>query len=139
MSKAPDFFCGIFLQNFSDRVSNFWLQGPLYTSAPSTAAPKSQTGMRATSEGAKLEIRAYLVIAASGRHSTLRERADFVVEDLGAPMEVLWMRITIQTITLSPPAPPRSIRIALTSPRRRGDTIRPQNAPFEVWCFGVSP
>jgi 2-polyprenyl-6-methoxyphenol hydroxylase-like FAD-dependent oxidoreductase len=52
------------------------------------------TGVRATSEGAEVEIRADLVVAADGRHSTLRERAGFVVENLGAPMDVLWMRIS---------------------------------------------
>ncbi len=52
------------------------------------------TGVRATSEGAEIEIRADLVVAADGRHSTLRERAGFAVENLGAPMDVLWMRIS---------------------------------------------
>jgi 2-polyprenyl-6-methoxyphenol hydroxylase-like FAD-dependent oxidoreductase len=52
------------------------------------------TGVRATSAGVETEIRADLVIAADGRHSTLRERAGFAVENLGAPMDVLWMRIS---------------------------------------------
>jgi len=52
------------------------------------------TGVRAMSEGAEVEIRADLVVAADGRHSTLRERAGFAVENLGAPMDVLWMRIS---------------------------------------------
>jgi 2-polyprenyl-6-methoxyphenol hydroxylase-like FAD-dependent oxidoreductase len=52
------------------------------------------TGVRALSEGAEVEIRADLVVAADGRHSTLRERAGFAVEDLGAPMDVLWMRLS---------------------------------------------
>jgi 2-polyprenyl-6-methoxyphenol hydroxylase-like FAD-dependent oxidoreductase len=52
------------------------------------------TGVRATREGAEIEIRADLVVAADGRHSTLRERAGFTVEHLGAPMDVLWMRIS---------------------------------------------
>jgi 2-polyprenyl-6-methoxyphenol hydroxylase-like FAD-dependent oxidoreductase len=51
-------------------------------------------GVRATREGAELEIHADLVVAADGRHSTLRERAGFAVENLGAPMDVLWMRIS---------------------------------------------
>ena len=34
------------------------------------------------------------MVAADGRHSTLRERAGFDVENLGAPMDVLWMRIS---------------------------------------------
>jgi 2-polyprenyl-6-methoxyphenol hydroxylase-like FAD-dependent oxidoreductase len=51
-------------------------------------------GVRATRDGAELEIHADLVVAADGRHSTLRERAGFAVENLGAPMDVLWMRIS---------------------------------------------
>jgi 2-polyprenyl-6-methoxyphenol hydroxylase-like FAD-dependent oxidoreductase len=51
-------------------------------------------GVRATHESAELEIHADLVVAADGRHSTLRERAGFAVEHLGAPMDVLWMRIS---------------------------------------------
>jgi 2-polyprenyl-6-methoxyphenol hydroxylase-like FAD-dependent oxidoreductase len=52
------------------------------------------TGVRAMSEGVETEIRADLVVAADGRHSTLRERAGFAVENLGAPMDVLWMRMS---------------------------------------------
>ncbi len=38
-------------------------------------------------------MRADLVIAADGRSSTLRDRAGLEVVDLGAPMDVLWMRL----------------------------------------------
>ncbi len=41
-----------------------------------------------------LEVRADLVVGADGRHSTVRERAGLAVEDLGAPMDVLWMRLS---------------------------------------------
>jgi 2-polyprenyl-6-methoxyphenol hydroxylase-like FAD-dependent oxidoreductase len=47
---------------------------------------KTQTGA--------LEIRGDLVVAADGRHSVLRERAGLQVQVLGAPIEVLWMRIS---------------------------------------------
>src|SRR5262249_56976879 len=40
------------------------------------------------------EIRAELVIAADGRHSALREAAGFDVLDIGAPMDVLWLRLS---------------------------------------------
>lgn len=40
------------------------------------------------------EIRAELVVGADGRHSVVRERAGFSVEDLGEPMDVLWMRMS---------------------------------------------
>ncbi len=34
-----------------------------------------------------------LTVGCDGRHSTVREDADFVVHDLGSPIDVLWMRI----------------------------------------------
>ncbi len=40
------------------------------------------------------EIRADLVIGADGRHSIVRERAGLQSEDFGAPMDVLWMRVS---------------------------------------------
>jgi len=51
-------------------------------------------GLRAESPGGPLEIRADLVVGADGRHSTVRERAGFGVTSLGAPMDVLWMRMS---------------------------------------------
>jgi 2-polyprenyl-6-methoxyphenol hydroxylase-like FAD-dependent oxidoreductase len=44
--------------------------------------------------GEELKIEADLVIAADGRASTLRERAEMKVLDVGAPMDVLWMRLS---------------------------------------------
>ena len=41
-----------------------------------------------------LDIRADLVVGADGRHSMVRERAGFRVEDIGAPMDVFWMRVS---------------------------------------------
>jgi 2-polyprenyl-6-methoxyphenol hydroxylase-like FAD-dependent oxidoreductase len=46
-----------------------------------------------TPEGPR-ELRAALTIAADGRHSLLRERAGLKVQDLGAPMDVLWFRLS---------------------------------------------
>jgi 2-polyprenyl-6-methoxyphenol hydroxylase-like FAD-dependent oxidoreductase len=51
-------------------------------------------GIRADSLDGPIEIRADLVVGADGRHSTLRQRAGFEVESLGAPMDVLWMRLS---------------------------------------------
>jgi 2-polyprenyl-6-methoxyphenol hydroxylase-like FAD-dependent oxidoreductase len=39
------------------------------------------------------EVAADLVIAADGRHSVLRKAAGLVVEELGAPMDVFWLRL----------------------------------------------
>jgi 2-polyprenyl-6-methoxyphenol hydroxylase-like FAD-dependent oxidoreductase len=51
-------------------------------------------GVRATTPDGPLEVRADLVVGADGRHSTVRERAGLPVRDLGAPMDVLWMRLS---------------------------------------------
>lgn len=52
-------------------------------------------GVRAKdSKGNFFEIRAELVIGADGRHSTIREKARLPVEDLGAPIDVLWFRLS---------------------------------------------
>ncbi len=51
-------------------------------------------GVRATVGGQPQEIRADLVVGADGRHSTVRENAGFKVNVLGAPMDVLWFRLT---------------------------------------------
>jgi 2-polyprenyl-6-methoxyphenol hydroxylase-like FAD-dependent oxidoreductase len=47
----------------------------------------------ATPEG-RLDVRAKLVVAADGRHSVVREKANLPIETLGAPMDVLWFRIS---------------------------------------------
>jgi len=51
-------------------------------------------GVRATTAAGPLEIRADLVVGADGRHSVVRERAGLEVENLGAPMDVLWFRLS---------------------------------------------
>jgi len=50
-------------------------------------------GVRAKSPDGEFEIHADLTVGCDGRHSTLRERAGFKVEDIGAPMDVLWFRM----------------------------------------------
>jgi 2-polyprenyl-6-methoxyphenol hydroxylase-like FAD-dependent oxidoreductase len=51
-------------------------------------------GVRAKTPDGELEICADLTVGCDGRHSTLRERAGFHVEDIGAPMDILWFRIS---------------------------------------------
>src|SRR5205085_6406067 len=51
-------------------------------------------GVRAETPAELLEIRAKLVVGADGRHSTVRARAGLKVEDVGAPIDVLWMRLS---------------------------------------------
>jgi 2-polyprenyl-6-methoxyphenol hydroxylase-like FAD-dependent oxidoreductase len=51
-------------------------------------------GIRATTHEGPLEVRAELTVGCDGRTSTVRERAGLEVEDLGSPIDVLWMRIS---------------------------------------------
>jgi 2-polyprenyl-6-methoxyphenol hydroxylase-like FAD-dependent oxidoreductase len=50
-------------------------------------------GVRAKTPQGILEVRADLVVGADGRHSLVREKAGLQVHDLGAPIDVLWMRL----------------------------------------------
>lgn len=51
-------------------------------------------GMKATTHNGPLEIRADLIVAADGRDSVLRARSGLSVTDFGAPMDVLWFRLS---------------------------------------------
>jgi 2-polyprenyl-6-methoxyphenol hydroxylase-like FAD-dependent oxidoreductase len=51
-------------------------------------------GVRAKTSDGTVEIRGDLTVGADGRHSMVRERAGLQVMDLGAPMDVLWMRLS---------------------------------------------
>jgi 2-polyprenyl-6-methoxyphenol hydroxylase-like FAD-dependent oxidoreductase len=50
-------------------------------------------GVRARTPQGELEVRADLVIGADGRHSIIRQAAGLTVEELGAPLDVLWFRL----------------------------------------------
>jgi 2-polyprenyl-6-methoxyphenol hydroxylase-like FAD-dependent oxidoreductase len=56
-------------------------------------AGERTVGLAATTPSGPLAIQADLVIGADGRHSRLRDSAGLPVEDLGAPMDVLWFRL----------------------------------------------
>jgi 2-polyprenyl-6-methoxyphenol hydroxylase-like FAD-dependent oxidoreductase len=51
-------------------------------------------GVVAKTPNGTLEVRAPLTVGADGRQSIVRDRAGLQVMDLGAPMDVLWMRIS---------------------------------------------
>lgn len=51
-------------------------------------------GVSVTAPDGITEIRALLTIGADGRHSALRAQSGLTVEDLGAPIDVLWLRIS---------------------------------------------
>jgi 2-polyprenyl-6-methoxyphenol hydroxylase-like FAD-dependent oxidoreductase len=49
-------------------------------------------GVRVMTPEGTIDIRADLTIACDGRHSVVRQRAGLEVEEIGAPMDVLWFR-----------------------------------------------
>jgi 2-polyprenyl-6-methoxyphenol hydroxylase-like FAD-dependent oxidoreductase len=52
------------------------------------------TGVQAKTPNGVLEVRADLIVGADGRHSIVREKAGLKVKDFGAPIDVLWFRIS---------------------------------------------
>ena len=85
--------------DFLDFLSAHARQYPNFHLLMSTEATGAITdggvvrGVRAHGADGEQEIRAKLVVAADGRHSTLRAEAGFKVFDIGAPMDVLWLRL----------------------------------------------
>ena len=61
-------------------------------------------GVLAVGPQGPFRIAAALTIGADGRNSTLRQAAGLAVEDLGAPMDVLWLRLSRK-----PDDPPQSL------------------------------
>jgi 2-polyprenyl-6-methoxyphenol hydroxylase-like FAD-dependent oxidoreductase len=53
-------------------------------------------GVSAKTPSGLIEVRADLTVGADGRHSMVREKTGLEVIDLGAPIDVLWMRLPRQ-------------------------------------------
>jgi 2-polyprenyl-6-methoxyphenol hydroxylase-like FAD-dependent oxidoreductase len=51
-------------------------------------------GVRAKNKEGEFDIRAALTVGADGRHSTIREKSKLEVEEFGAPIDVLWFRLS---------------------------------------------
>jgi 2-polyprenyl-6-methoxyphenol hydroxylase-like FAD-dependent oxidoreductase len=62
-------------------------------------------GVRAKIPTGELEVRAELVVGADGRNSIVRGASGLTVEDIGAPMDALWMRLPRR-----PSDPPATLR-----------------------------
>jgi len=54
-------------------------------------------GLTAITPEGPIEVRADLIVGADGRASIVREKAGMVVQELGAPMDVLWFRLSRAT------------------------------------------
>jgi 2-polyprenyl-6-methoxyphenol hydroxylase-like FAD-dependent oxidoreductase len=52
------------------------------------------TGVRAATPEGPLQVNARLTVGCDGRHSTVRAQAGLEVEDIGAPIDVFWMRVS---------------------------------------------
>jgi len=52
------------------------------------------TGVMANGPNGAVEIRADLIVGADGRHSAVRRASGLQVVDFGAPMDVLWLRLS---------------------------------------------
>jgi 2-polyprenyl-6-methoxyphenol hydroxylase-like FAD-dependent oxidoreductase len=52
------------------------------------------TGVEAKTPNGAVEVRADLIVGADGRSSIVRDKAGLKVKDLGAPIDVLWFRIS---------------------------------------------
>lgn len=94
-------------------------------------------GLRGHTADGPLNVRSVLTVAADGRGSRLRDQSGLKVKDLGAPMDVFWMRLP-----RTPDAPPESLgqvgadgflvlinrgdywQCALPFPKGAADTIR---------------
>ena len=59
-------------------------------------------GVVARTEDGVLTVRADLTIGCDGRHSIVRERAGLAVEEIGAPIDVLWFRVGKETDVTDP-------------------------------------
>ena len=57
-------------------------------------AGNTVTGVKATTPSGEIEVHATLTVGCDGRHSTVRERAGLEVQSLGAPIDVLWFRVS---------------------------------------------
>lgn len=51
-------------------------------------------GVRAATPDGLAEFHADLIVAADGRHSTVRQCAGLKIDNIGAPMDVLWLRLS---------------------------------------------
>jgi 2-polyprenyl-6-methoxyphenol hydroxylase-like FAD-dependent oxidoreductase len=82
-----------FLAKQGSRFPTFHLQ--MQTEAEALIEENGRVaGVRAVAADGPVEIRADLVVSADGRSSVLRERAGLVVDEIGADIDMLWMRLS---------------------------------------------
>jgi len=82
-----------FLARHAKRYPSFTLKMQAEATGPILDGERI-AGVHVNTPDGPLDIHADLVVDAEGRHSELREAAGLDVVDLGAPMDVLWMRLS---------------------------------------------
>lgn len=83
-----------FLAREAKKLANFHLL--METQAKDLTAQGDRIcGVLASGPNGNVQIKAGLTIAADGRHSILREKSGLKVQDLGAPFDVLWLRLPV--------------------------------------------
>jgi len=84
-----------FLVAEAKRFPNFHLL--METEAKDLLARKGRiSGVLATGPNGHVQIRAGLTVAADGRYSVLRAKSGLKVKELGAPFDVLWLRLPMK-------------------------------------------
>ena len=88
-----------FLDFLAERASAIPVSGWLMSAEVDGLIEEEGTmaGVTAKTKDGQLTIRADLTIGADGRHSLVRRKAGFAPLDIGAPMDVLWFKLSRQT------------------------------------------
>lgn len=82
-----------FLVEEAARFSTFRLR--MQTEVTSLIEERGRiVGLQAETAEGRCEVRADLIVGADGRHSTVRAAACLPAEEFGAPMDVLWFRLS---------------------------------------------
>lgn len=83
------------LKEAAQRYANFALH--MHTEVVDLVTDQGRiAGVKVISQGREQQIRADLVVGADGRQSVVRDKAELPINDLGAPMDVLWLRLSRQ-------------------------------------------
>jgi 2-polyprenyl-6-methoxyphenol hydroxylase-like FAD-dependent oxidoreductase len=78
-----------------DRDGGERICGVLASGSGSVGGSQSDSVGTGDPKKVNMQIKAGLTIAADGRHSILRDKSGLQVQDLGAPFDVLWLRLPV--------------------------------------------
>jgi 2-polyprenyl-6-methoxyphenol hydroxylase-like FAD-dependent oxidoreductase len=92
MVLVPQWDFLAFIAERAQRLPNFTLRMAAQATGVIEEAA-AVVGVKAASANGAFEVRGDLVVAADGRHTTLRGSAGLRSDDLGAPIDVLWFSV----------------------------------------------